>query len=580
MNHIRAVVVEVEADMLVSVGRFIGRVFCSIVILSLLSAAMAPAAVIRVEWSPCSAPDLAGYKIHFGDDGVQFPNQLIVPDPDAVSRTIGGLTVGNTYYFVIQSFDSSANMSSFSNVASCEALPWNSEAVPPEVPVIVGLGQPVFPFSWDVTNFDGVSGAGLEVSRVNETFANPNGTAWDPGHSCFTRILSSASGNSTMDAGNFEGPGIYQVRVVALDSFGTIICRFSDSAYLEVIAGTPGLPELILTGPGPGPDNPPLVRVFDPLSDQAGPLLDFLAYGVERYGVNVCAGDVTGDGVPEIITGPGPGEQFGPQVRVFDDTGATLHADFFAYGTMRWGVTCSVGDIDGDLVDEIITAPGPGEVFGPHVRGWGRDGSGQFQAIPGVSFMAYGTMSYGANAVCGDIDGDGIDEIITGAGPGAVFGPHVRAFDYDGAAVSAMPQVSFMAYGTEQYGVNVSCGDIDGDGFDEIVTGPGPGAMFGPHVRAFDYDGVLLEPLAGASFFAYNEIDAFGVNVSCGDIDGDGIDEIVTAPGPGPGPEFTSRIYGWNYYGGLVSRIDGLDILAYDEEQTFGARVTVCRGVN
>ena len=36
-----------------------------------------------------------------------------------------------------------------------------------------------------------------------------------------------------------------------------------------------------------------------------------------------------------------------------------------------------------------------------------------------------------------------------------------------------MGNLSFLAYGTLKFGVNVTCGDIDGDGFDEILTGAG-----------------------------------------------------------------------------------------------------------
>ncbi len=75
-------------------------------------------------------------------------------------------------------------------------------------------------------------------------------------------------------------------------------------------------------------------------------------------------------------------------------------------------------------------------------------------------------------------------ELLTGAGPGAIYGPHVRGFTIDGEPVDGL---NFLAYGTNKWGVNVAAGDLDGDGKDEIITGAGPGAVFGPHVRAFSY---------------------------------------------------------------------------------------------
>jgi len=60
-----------------------------------------------------------------------------------------------------------------------------------------------------------------------------------------------------------------------------------------------------------------------------------------------------------------------------------------------------------------------------------------------------------------------------------------------------------MAYGTFHWGANVACGDVDGGGMDEIVTGPGPADRFAAHVRSWNYDGLALEPISLASFFAF-----------------------------------------------------------------------------
>ncbi len=319
--------------------------------------------------------------------------------------------------------------------------------------------------------------------------------------------------------------------------------------------------EQLVTGPGPLYDNPSLVRTWDPVGP-GGFLDEWGAYGIDHYGVNVACGDLDGSGSDSVITGPGPGDVFGPHVRGFNPDGTPLSTvNFFAYGTLRYGVNVAAGDIDGDGMDEIVTGAGPGAVFGPHVRGWNVDG-GTSTSMNAVSYFAYGTPKYGVNVACGDIDGDGFDEIVTGAGPGSVYGPHVRGWNHDGGSgTSADPAVSYFAYGTLMWGVNVACGDIDGDGIDEIITGPGPGAVFGPHVRGWDYDGGTVAALAGVSFMAYPDA-LYGAVVSTADMDGDGVDEIVTMPGPDA--TWEARVRAWDVDNGTASQLGAIDFPAYD----------------
>ena len=191
-----------------------------------------------------------------------------------------------------------------------------------------------------------------------------------------------------------------------------------------------------VAGGGPGPSNPPRVRVFEEGGGETA--TDFLAYAASEWGANVCAGDLTLGGLHEILTGPGPGALYGPHVRAFTAGGSPLaRVSFYAYGTLRYGAKVGGARLDGDAYHEILTTPGPGEVFGPHVRGFDFDNA-QVQAIPNVSFFAYGTLKYGANGADGDVDRDGYGEILAGPGPGAVFGSHLRGFDYDGASISSM----------------------------------------------------------------------------------------------------------------------------------------------
>jgi len=354
--------------------------------------------------------------------------------------------------------------------------------------------------------------------------------------------------------------------LVVSDRSDNSICTFRG------LAGQ-SLPTAIATGPGTGQENPPLVRIFAIDASGASQEAEWVAYGATGYGVNVALGDLDGEVGAEVLTGPGPGAVYGPHVRGFTVQGAPLPGvSFLAYGTLRYGVNVTAGDIDGDGFSEIFTGAGPGAVFGPHVRGWNWDGADNAEPFPGLSWFAYSTPKWGVNVCCGDVDGDGYDEVITGAGPGAVYGPHVRGWNVESGIPQAIPGLSFLAYGTNRYGVNVSCGDIDGDGFSEIVTGPGPGELFAPHVRGWNWDGSGdVHPIPGVNFFAFDQLH-WGVNVSCGDLDQDGIDEILS--GNGPGPDFNARVRGWNYDGSALTPMVNVDFTSYPPEVAlFGAKV-------
>ncbi len=306
----------------------------------------------------------------------------------------------------------------------------------------------------------------------------------------------------------------------------------------------------LVCGAGPAEANPSLVRVYPPVGNTT-PFVEFQAFGSGGYGVNVTCSNLDDDEQSEFLVGPGPGPIYGPHVRGFETTGEVLPGlSFIAYGTNKYGVNVAAGDLDGDGQDEIITGAGPGSVFGPHVRGWIYSSASGVRTYPGVSYLAYGTPKWGVNVAAGDIDGDGFDEIITGAGPGAVYGPHVRGWDVDGGAAVAITQVSFLAYGTNKFGVNISSGDVDGDGIDEIVTGAGPGAMFGPHIRGWNFDGDAVTPLHGFSFFAWQTAPLhFGVNVHAGsDLNGDGRADVIAGRGPDPTADTEVKVFtydGW-----------------------------------
>jgi len=286
--------------------------------------------------------------------------------------------------------------------------------------------------------------------------------------------------------------------------------------------------EEIVTAAGPG--GGPHVIVWDNVGGVFLPTVQFFAYDPGfRGGVNLAVGDIDADGTSEIITGAGPGG--GPHVRVFHLDGGTTPREmfgFFAYTPgFTGGVTVAAGDVDGDSNSTAEIVTGAGEGGGPHVRILRVLGGSS--AVELTSFFAYDPgFRGGVSVAAGDTNGDGHDDVITGAGPGG--GPHVRIFDYTGSDVNEM--YGFFAYDPGfPGGVHVGAGNLDDDPEDEIVTGAGAGG--GPHVRVIEDTGSGLAEVTG--FFAYDPHFAGGVEVAAGPVSPGG-HEIVTAAGPGGGP--------------------------------------------
>ena len=279
-----------------------------------------------------------------------------------------------------------------------------------------------------------------------------------------------------------------------------LIPRMAEAAAGRIIAGADG---------GAGGH----VKAFTPqsLSNTAS----FFSYSLSfTGGVRVAAGDVNGDGAPDIITGSGPSAA---HVRVFSGRDNTPIHSFLPYGaSFSGGVFVAAGDVNGDGLEDIVTGSDSGAAG--HVKVF--DGRTLTELR---SFFAYpATFNGGVRVATGDINGDGIADIITAVGPGA--GPHVKVFD----GITMAEIRSFFAY-TPSFtgGVFVGGGDINGDGLDDIVTGASVGAA--PHVKVFNgRTGAELQ-----SFFAYAPTFSGGVRVAAGDVDGDGRAEILTAPGNG-----------------------------------------------
>ncbi len=244
------------------------------------------------------------------------------------------------------------------------------------------------------------------------------------------------------------------------------------------------------------------------MNDKGNLLSSFLAYDKKfKGGVNIATGDLDNNGSYEIVTAPL--SRGGPHVRVFSNQGSLLN-EFFAYdGKYTGGVNIAVGDLQGNKNKQIVTAPVTG---GSEIKVFNSDGK-LFR-----SFLAYDAkFKGGVNIAVGDVDNDGKAEIITA--PVSIGGPHIKVFNNEGLLL-----YQFFAYDKKMTkGVWLTVGDLDHDGWQDIITVPAKNSM--PQVRAFNFNGTPLY-----DFIAYSQYLTSGIRLSARDLSGDGLVELLTLP--------------------------------------------------
>jgi FG-GAP-like repeat/FG-GAP repeat len=248
--------------------------------------------------------------------------------------------------------------------------------------------------------------------------------------------------------------------------------------------------------------------------------------------VRVASGDVNGDKVLDRIVGIGSGG--GSRVQVFHGVSNALIFDFSAYvAGFTGGVYVASGDVNGDGRDDIITGAGFGG--GPHVKVF--DGASGAEIR---SFFAFGTSYTGGVSVAsGDFDNDTFDDIVAGT---VTCDSRVTVFGaFYNPTTGAAKLQDFLAYPSFDGGVYVAAGDLNGDGRADLITGAG--ATGGSHVRAWSSN---LNGTKGALIgnFIVPGLETFtgGIRVAARDVDNDGCEDILIATGPGIGSDTTVRV--------------------------------------
>lgn len=302
----------------------------------------------------------------------------------------------------------------------------------------------------------------------------------------------------------------------------TISTPLEATTYLAVYKRTTPVAAGIAVAPGAG--GGPLVRVFQPDGQLSA---EQFAFNPNlRTGISVALADFTGDGVPDLIAGSGRGEP--PRVTIFDGATGVRVKTYMAFEEhFLGGVSVGAADFDGDGKAELIVTPGFGG--GPRVRVLhAQTGEAMFDffGIADPSFRG------GARAVAGDVDGDGVPDLLVAAGEGG--GPRISG--WSGAALMDGRYErlfgDFFAFDPAlRSGAFISAADLNGDGRADLVLGAGTGGS--PHVVVKTYLGLERPASIGPdpAFFAGDTNGRGGIRVLARDLDGDGVAEIITASG-------------------------------------------------
>ena len=256
-------------------------------------------------------------------------------------------------------------------------------------------------------------------------------------------------------------------------------------------------------------------------------------------GVRTAVGDFNGDGIGDLVVGTGPGGA--SHVKVFN---GVTQAELFSVDpfepTFKGGVYVAAGDINGDGLAELAITPDEGG--GPRVRVFNGVGFIQIADFFGIDDPGF---RGGARAAIGDLNADGKGDLIVAAGFGG--GPRVAAFN--GALLTPIggPKLfgDFFAFEpTLRNGIFVASGDVNGDGFADVVAGGGPSG--GPRVYILDGKSLVLNgsdtlvPLG--NFFSGDSSTRGGIRVAVKNLDNDAKADVVTGSGRNIGSRVTAYL--------------------------------------
>jgi len=339
-------------------------------------------------------------------------------------------------------------------------------------------------------------------------------------------------------------PTIYSVLVTALLSFPPLDAQWVEADCIDtlsiegpVVSDTfgwitdsvgdvtgDGIGEIVSTAPLSG-NAAGLVRVYDGVTgDEVWSRVGGATSSILGYDIQIR--DWNGDGILDVFAGA-PFDANGGQVWILSGDSGALLFEFDPGNTPGDGFGASIavdGDFDGDGIDDVaigsIGYDPPGSANAGRVYVYSGVQGALITTIDGPAIPGGdGNFATGLSFL-GDTNGDGRDDLVAGHREASFFRGRALVYAYDGTQAVLRYGVLDVGMAWSLFGNYIDGGrDLDGDGIGDVVVGDLPESEADVFSGA---DGSLLYTLDGSG-----EAGNFGSGELIPDVDGDGVADLL-----------------------------------------------------